>query len=301
MKKFVTASLTTLLLIAAPLSAVAAKTSPQTAAAQNIRHVNEVLRNFATNACLAADFQNIYNYNCSVSNQKWGTINLKSNGDFRLKNFATSQCLANLDYNRVYMTSCSSTEPGIWWHADPASGLNSPNSFIINTHINRYLSTDYSTNVYLADKTHNQYWRWEPPTYSSPLDCFAEFDGNDNYFIDGWVNARVADINGVFLGCGDERSGIIHIGHPESTGNVHPITAQNQGYFLTCFQTIALRGTSRPDSGFPQTRTKRTFTYNGGVASFIFDNSGRFVWSMFTSTALDLDGADWYGCQAGSA
>lgn len=144
-----------------------------------------------------------------------------------------------------------------------------------------------------------------PPPYSvEPMRCIAEFNENDNYVGEGWVAARVAESNGVFLGCGDERSGVIHIAHPESTGNVHPVYPETQYEFVQCFKAVAALGYQKPDKNFPNTRTRYEYTYYVDspagplphTATLIKDNAGGFVWTMFTSSPND---ADWVGCTAG--
>lgn len=100
-----------------------------------------------------------------------------------------------------------------------------------------------------------------PPPISTPLECINSFSNNPDYVSEGWVAAEVASWNGVFLGCGDERSGIIHIAHPESTGSIHPVFEDTQSAFLACFRNIANSGAQRPDDEFPQTRTRYERSY----------------------------------------
>ncbi|MFD2419751.1 hypothetical protein [Amycolatopsis pigmentata] len=144
-----------------------------------------------------------------------------------------------------------------------------------------------------------------PAPDNTPLDCFWQWANNPNYVGDGWVGARVSDVNGVFLGCGDELSGIIHIADPDSTGSIHPIFADTQADFLACFWNIATFGSQRPDNDFPNDRTRYEFQYtywtNVGfpatqTATLIKNNVGRFVWTMFTQTDFSPDGNDWYSC-----
>lgn len=144
-----------------------------------------------------------------------------------------------------------------------------------------------------------------PPSSSTPMRCLYEWEKNPNYVGDGWVGARVADVNGIFLGCGDERSGIIHIAHPESTGSIHPISASTQDEFLRCFELVATRGVRSADKDFPSSRTRVEFTYYlktqlGSLPQFatiIYDNTGRFVWTFFTSSgSFSRQGNNWSGC-----
>lgn len=67
----------------------------------------------------------------------------------------------------------------------------------------------------------------------TPLQCLDQWETNDNYVGDGWVAVPVRRTSGTVLGCGDERSGVIHIGHPDTTGNLHPITAETEEAFLS--------------------------------------------------------------------
>lgn len=304
MKRFVTASLTIFMFLAS-LLAVNVGTAQHASAAQSNSHVGEQMRNFATNLCLAADYANIYSYDCSVSNQKWTTIDKKSNNDFRLRNEATKQCLANLDFYTVYMTSCSSVEPGIWWHADYAQ---TARSFVVNTHINRYLSTDFSRKVYLAPKVSNQNWTWQPPIVVKPMDCLAAWDNNADYFASGWVGAKVADVNGVFLGCGDVESGIIHIAHPVTSGTRHPISTETQDFFVRCFRAIAQYGSTFRDRFFPDDRTRYNLVYDypsptSTNAAFIRDNRGGFVYTMYTGglPGFNAPTNNWAGCTSGTS
>jgi hypothetical protein len=153
-----------------------------------------------------------------------------------------------------------------------------------------------------------------PPSVTPPFKCFQAWarDGEGlDYFREGWVGARVADVNGIFLGCGDESTGVIHIAHPDSnsTSGLHPITEANQNTFLQCFVLIAQSGIRVPDKGFPQTRTRAEYTYYvnsdkfGRVpqkATIIFDNAARFAYTVFTSSgSFSPQGDNWPSCISG--
>lgn len=144
-----------------------------------------------------------------------------------------------------------------------------------------------------------------PPGRVSGLDCLREWDLNDDYVGEGWVQARVAEVDGVVLGCGDERSGMIHIAHEQSGGSTHPVDASNYGAFLECFGLLVRSGRQSPDVDHPQTRTRYDLVYKyssaGGYpiplhAVVIKDNAGGFVYTMFTSTVEVARGNDWTGC-----
>lgn len=144
-----------------------------------------------------------------------------------------------------------------------------------------------------------------PPARVSGLRCLSEWDANDDYRGEGWVSALVlGDRRSVYLGCGDELSGMIHIAHPESTGTTHPVDAATYGAFASCFQRIVLEGTTAEDRGFEKTRTRYTLFYGHSpteyalplTATLIVDNAGRFVWTMYTSTSGSARGNDWDGC-----
>ncbi|WP_405059865.1 RICIN domain-containing protein [Kribbella sp. NBC_01505] len=114
----------------------------------------------ATGRCLAADYANVYTYaGCNVANQIWAFDLVGSPPPLkvRIRNLATGQCLANLDYFRVYMVACNSGQAGLTWLqlADPDHSA----SYYKNINTNKYLSTDYSNKVYLADAVSNQSWR----------------------------------------------------------------------------------------------------------------------------------------------
>ncbi len=80
-----------------------------------------------------------------------------------------------------------------------------------------------------------------PPGDVNPLECLNQWDNNPNYVGEGWVGARVRVVRDVlerevFLGCGDELSGVIHIAHPDTTGTLHPIPPGEEASFLRCFE-----------------------------------------------------------------
>jgi hypothetical protein len=149
-----------------------------------------------------------------------------------------------------------------------------------------------------------------PPALSSPMDCVNQFDDNPDYVGEGWVDALVSTSNGISLRCGDERSGVVHIAHPESNGTTHPVSAETQNRFLSCFRAIVSSGRSEPDRKFPESRTRYELFYGSdefqGVpltktAALIADNARGFVWTMFTSGSKEFpDGNDWRGCAEGN-
>lgn len=132
-----------------------------------------------------------------------------------------------------------------------------------------------------------------PPSQPSPKQCLDEWDDNDNYVGDGWVSARVRTAsNGWFVGCGDERSGIIHIAHPDSTGREHPITSSTEGNFLKCWNAAVTRGSEhRMSDG----RIRITWKPRGtAFARGYFAADRKFTWTFFTSKGAK--GNDWSGC-----
>lgn len=145
-----------------------------------------------------------------------------------------------------------------------------------------------------------------PPATSTPMKCFQEWDANANYDRDGWIGARVADFKGIFLGCGNRHSGVIHIAHPESTGTIHPIFENTQNDFLRCFESIASSGERTPDPAFPTERTRMQLIYfletefgrTPQTATIIYDNARRFVYTIFTSNgSFSPKGDNWSGCR----
>jgi hypothetical protein len=149
-----------------------------------------------------------------------------------------------------------------------------------------------------------------PPSLVRPLDCLREFDESPHYARDGWARARVADVAGVFLGCGDEMSGVIHIAHPESRGHTHPIPPGAENSFLWCFERTIRLGRQRPDNDYPESRTRYEYAYNGDIgapfpmagasqrATAIVDNAGGFVWTFFASGPRSPQSNNWGGCVA---
>lgn len=145
-----------------------------------------------------------------------------------------------------------------------------------------------------------------PPDHAvTPMTCIYQYNENDLYVEEGWVGAAVDYENGVFLGCGDERSGVIHIAHPNSSGNTHPVYERDQDDFLRCFSNLAHRGSKEPDKNFPDTRTRYKFTFYietsiGTVpqmAQMVVDNAGGFVYTIWTPEHNSYPrGNNWYGC-----
>lgn len=85
----------------------------------------------------------------------------------------------------------------------------------------------------------------QAPRSATPIQCLQAWDQDGisvDYVGDGWVEAPVADINGIFLGCGDATTGMVHIAHPDTTGSLHPVYADTQVVFLRCFELIASSG-----------------------------------------------------------
>jgi hypothetical protein len=159
-----------------------------------------------------------------------------------------------------------------------------------------------------------------PPDLVTPLECLRAWDDDDpefDYIGEGWADAPVAVVEevGVTLTCGDERSGVIHIAHPDAdsrTGSGHPITPETEEDFLWCFRYTVLVGERGPDPDFPDTRIRFDHTFQGRVevqgvstvvqqtATAYVDRAGGFVWTFFTSkNATHPDGNNWTDC-AGS-
>jgi hypothetical protein len=112
------------------------------------------------------------------------------------------------------------------------------------------------------------------------------------------------------LRCGDERSGVVHIAHQDSTGTTHPVSVENQNAFVRCFRVIASSGRTEPDNKFPESRTRYEIFFGRdefqGVpltktGTLIVDNERGFVYTMFTSGSTKFPrGNDWRGCAEGS-
>lgn len=153
----------------------------------------------------------------------------------------------------------------------------------------------------------------QAPASATPFQCLQAWDQDGeslDYVGDGWVGVRVIDVGGVFLGCGDELSGVVHIAHPDTTGTLHPIFENTQNAFIQCFQLIANSGTRRADDDFPASRTRAEFTYYVNsqfgqipqTATIIFDNAGRFAYTVFTSSgSFSPEGNNWGGCSSNVA
>jgi hypothetical protein len=134
-----------------------------------------------------------------------------------------------------------------------------------------------------------------PPPEPTSVQCLDEFTNNANYVGDGWVGALV-DTQGDFnLFCGNELTGVIHVGHPDSTGTVHPITVDNQIPFKLCWSTVVAEGTRTADGAG---RSRFVFVSAAGVrGTVIVDDALRFTYAVFTETTeRSPQGNDWFGC-----
>jgi hypothetical protein len=151
-----------------------------------------------------------------------------------------------------------------------------------------------------------------PPPTSSPLTCLERWDDEDprfDYVGEGWVAAKVAEVNDVFLGCGDELSGVVHISGSDAAGSGHLITPRSQQDFLDCFAALARFGTKEPDPLFPDSRDKYEMSFPESTpfgdlplaATMYVDRENRFVYTMFTTKTKATPGSNnWAGC-AGTA
>jgi hypothetical protein len=144
--------------------------------------------------------------------------------------------------------------------------------------------------------------------FATPLECLAAKLNNPNYVADGWVDAPVASAEGVFLGCGDEYSGVVHIGSRQSHGTTHPIYASTQGAFVQCFYKLAREGVISPDPQAPRTRDQYVITFlephefRDIRATMIVDRERGFVWAMYTNTTSNSpQGNNWAGCAGQTA
>jgi hypothetical protein len=142
--------------------------------------------------------------------------------------------------------------------------------------------------------------------FATPRECLQEFEDNDDYVGDGWVDVPVARADGVHLGCGDEYSGVVHIGSEDSHGHTHPITEASQAAFVRCFDKLIREGVMSPD---PDSRTRDRYQltfyeprdYLPKKATVIVDRERKFVWAMYTTNSdFSPRGNNWSGCD-GSA
>jgi hypothetical protein len=152
-----------------------------------------------------------------------------------------------------------------------------------------------------------------PPTTSRPLTCLERWDDEDprfDYVGEGWVNARVATVNGVVLGCGDEQSGVVHIGGSAVTGTGHAIDKRNEQAFLDCFGSLVRFGTKEPDPDFPETRDRYRKVFSEPspfgdlpvVATMYVDRKRHFVYTIHTTKTKATPGSNnWAGCSGGGA
>jgi hypothetical protein len=144
--------------------------------------------------------------------------------------------------------------------------------------------------------------------FATPLECLAAKLNNPDYVRDGWVDAPVASADGIHLGCGDEYSGVVHIGSRQSHGTTHPIYQSTQGAFVQCFYKLARDGAISPDPTAPETRDQYVITFlEPGEfreirATMVVDRERKFVWAMFTNTTQRTPrGNNWAGCSGQAA
>lgn len=147
-----------------------------------------------------------------------------------------------------------------------------------------------------------------PPPTSRPLTCLERWDDENprfDYVGEGWVKAEVAEVNKVFLGCGDELSGVVHISGSNAAGSGHLISKQSEQDFLDCFGALARFGTKEPDPDFPETRDRyqKIFTEPTAfgdlpvTATMYVDRKNRFVYTLFTTKTKATPGSNnWAGC-----
>ncbi len=144
------------------------------------------------------------------------------------------------------------------------------------------------------------------PTVASPLECIEQWEGNPFYLADRYTEARAIQLNGIFMGCGDERSGVIHILSEASSGHTHPNRPENVKDFTDCFENAVRFGKREDDRLFPGTRDAYVYSFTeagpSGIelpveARLIVDKERHFVWNMFTSITKKTPlGNNWLGC-----
>ncbi len=147
-----------------------------------------------------------------------------------------------------------------------------------------------------------------PPPNPTPTQCLEAFDRIDEDHVgDGWIGARVAGPTGVSVAsilldgvtggfslfCGDELSGVVHIGHSAGSGSGHEITADDERYFVDCWRNTIARGRAQLDHPQPG---RTTFTYqfrDGQYSNAVVDNARRFTYRLFTTGGRSND---WFPC-----
>lgn len=138
-----------------------------------------------------------------------------------------------------------------------------------------------------------------PPPDPTPLQCIDEFTFNDNYVGDGWVGALVTTASGAVgefsLFCGDELSGVVHTGHPLSSGTVHPIFEDTQDYYQKCWELTIEDGVVQDIPSDPG--RKRIVRTNAlGLTSTAFVDVRGFAYTLFTSEGNSDVSNDWLKC-----
>ncbi len=135
------------------------------------------------------------------------------------------------------------------------------------------------------------------PTPRQCLDAFDSLSPEIDYVGDGWPGALVAsppqswmfsffdDTDRDFsLCCGDESSGVVHIGSGEPTGTRHPISVADQDWFIGCWKVVIGAGTAE-DQG--DGRTKFTHQRPNAIGGIRRQRSSHH---LYTS------GGDWHDC-----
>lgn len=144
-----------------------------------------------------------------------------------------------------------------------------------------------------------------PPAESTPMQCLEAFDDLDGDYVgEGWTGALVASNETSWfddlwddtdrnydLRCGDEMSGVVHIGHLDTSGTGHAITPADEQGFVACWQATIAGGEATPNG---PDRTKFTLQYRDGQYAIAYvDNARRFTYTLFTT---GTNSHDWQPC-----
>ncbi|MEV5720597.1 hypothetical protein AB0L41_42595 [Amycolatopsis mediterranei] len=140
-----------ILLLGIVILAAALSVATPASAGGNLYHI----RSFATQQetlCLDSNGAEVYTTDCADA-PLW-ELTLSGGGLFQIKLAGKNACLGNEDYFTVGMFVCSIPYKGDLWR----TWDNGNSTELVNYNTDRYLSTDFSRSVYLAEETQNQTW-----------------------------------------------------------------------------------------------------------------------------------------------
>jgi hypothetical protein len=141
--------------------------------------------------------------------------------------------------------------------------------------------------------------------------CLEMWSGDVNrYYREGWDQKLVTSASRInpfpaqrgtlqfSLHCGDERSGVIHIAHPETNGTQHPIAPDQYATFAICVRNIIHSGEFSLDE---DSDSRGLFSLPIGFKPGAFarvTSSGQIISVYTRTTERHPQANDWGACSA---